>query len=104
MNVDLETWISRARGMARTRGLADDILIKVTPPAHQNGGHVIDFDGTHVVAQFIVWPSGAIEASHAAVATEHHAHIHNSTASNVEELDKTFDEFLHILTAIEKQA
>jgi hypothetical protein len=100
MIVDLLAWASLAGARAR-RGLADKIAIKATPPAHAGSGYVFDFDGVRVIAQFIVWPSGATEASAIKVETGQRAYFSDAAASNMEELDREFDTFLRAVAQLE---
>jgi hypothetical protein len=99
MMTDFTAWASSAGAVARKRGLPDHITMKVSLSAYSRGGCVLDFDSDHVIAQFVVWPSGATEGSAIKVATEAQTFWHGQV-SGIEELDKAFADFLRAIVEL----
>ena len=64
--IDYADWIAkRVAGLRQSEVWRDSVT--VTPPVEAGMGFVIDIDGEHVVAQFVVWTTGAMEATAGAV-------------------------------------
>ena len=66
MSIEVNTWASDLAARLRITDLWQE-AVTVTPSENPTRGSVIDIDGNHVIAQFVLWPTGAIEASALAV-------------------------------------
>lgn len=103
MTIDLTAWTSSTERQLRARGLAERGMIKSTSPEHPGGGHVLDVDTEHVIAQFIVWPSGATEASVVSIASGQRLFFRDAAITTMDELDAEFGDFLRAVVQLDSE-
>lgn len=97
--VDIAAWTLNASALARER--MGGVAATITSPLHADSGYVLDLDGERVMAQFIVWPSGAVEASAVVVATNERVYFKDATAADMQALDALLDDLLRFVADIE---
>lgn len=100
--IDIVDWITKhVSDLRRTAPWKNAVSVKA--PEQQGAGYVIDVDGAHVVGQFIVWTTGAMEATAGAVANGQVSYL--DAASSVDEatLNERWRDFCAEILRIEEQ-
>lgn len=101
MTLNITAWCERVLRQANDLGLPSSMSARLTAADRVGAGHVLDFDGDRVIAQFIVWPNGAVEASAIAVETETEVLFRSAVVDDVAGLDSLLGELLTTVVAIE---
>lgn len=100
---NVSAWFESVGGRARGVGVPLSVSIKVTEPPHVRGGYVVDMDGAKAIAQFILWPNGAVEASALSVDTAERVFFKDASVQQVSDLDVEFDELARVVARLETQ-
>ena len=98
--MELAEWISR-RVAALHRVESWKGSVSVTAPTHPGRAYVIDIDGQRVIAQFIVWPSGSMEATAGAVEDGQVFYLDSAQALEESELDERWQRFYSAILQVE---
>lgn len=73
--------------------------ITVSGPEHPGGGGVIDIDTDRVIAQFIVWPTWAYEASALSVESGEPFHFESKPEADEQQVAEGWSRFMAALRA-----
>ena len=97
---DVNDWVARAAALLRSDEVWSE-AVAVTPPTHDRAAHVVDVDGQHVIAQFVLWPSGAFEASALTVDDGERFYFNSQPDADAHSLSKAWREFVEAITHAE---
>jgi len=98
--MDVADWVARrAAALRQVETWKNSVSIKV--PAYPGGGYLIDIDGKRVVAQFIVWPSGSMEATVGAVEDGQVVYLEAAESLNESELEERWLRFYSAVLQVE---
>jgi len=97
---EVKLWFTRVSSSVRGESIWRD-YITVSAPRYKNGGWLIDIDTTRIIAQFIVWPSWAYEASALAVESEDHFHFESNCSADERTVDDAWKRFIKAIERVE---
>ena len=101
MSFDVNARLAAVQHRMLALGIQERFTIKVVVPEQSSGGWVIDLDGEHVVSTFIVWPTGATEATVLDVASENRVYFDETVVDDGDALEQAFAAFLAIVIRVE---
>lgn len=99
--MNLVTWCT-ARATELRRLATWETAVSVALPDREHAGCVINVDGRHVIGQFIVWPTGAMEATAASVETGQMRYTDGASNLDAAALAERWQRFRSAITRIEE--
>ncbi len=100
MTIAVDRWASTAVAQVHETDVWKE-AVTLRQAEYAGSGAVIDIDGRCVIGQFILWPSGSIEASALAIADERQFYTDSGKDLEPAAVDERWNRFLAAVTEVE---
>ena len=100
MSIEVNTCASNLAARLRITDLWRE-AVTVKPSEHPTTGSVIDVDGDHVIGQFVLWPTGAIEASALAIEDGEQFYFDSGSDLDLGGVEERWTQFVSAISKVE---